>query len=82
MRAVAQTAEPRLTRFTPQGLTTVLWAVVTSEAVGGRIYQRFTHARVTATSPDNGESGFIADVGGADAPVTLRTTYGDIRGWL
>ena len=49
------------------------------ESIGGRIYQRFTHTRITATSPDNGESVFIANVGDSESPVTLRTTYGDIR---
>ncbi|MEC8320633.1 MAG: DUF4097 family beta strand repeat-containing protein [Planctomycetota bacterium] len=50
-----------------------------ARSVGGRVYQRFTEARVTATSPENGPSVFIGDVGGGTNPVTLRTTYGDIR---
>ncbi len=50
-----------------------------AEAIGGDVYQRFTHARVTATSPDNGQSIFVGEVGDSGSSVTLRTTYGDIR---
>ena len=49
------------------------------ESIGGHIYQRFTHTRITATSPDNGQSVFVAQVGESTAPVTIRTTYGDVR---
>lgn len=48
-------------------------------SVGGRVYQRFTNARVTATSEENGPSIFMGRIGGGEAPVVLRTTYGDIR---
>lgn len=48
-------------------------------SVGGEVYQRFTNARVTATSEENGPSIFVARVGEGVNPVILRTTYGDIR---
>lgn len=48
-------------------------------SVGGRVYQRFTDARVTATSEENGPSIFMGRIGGGETPVVLRTTYGDIR---
>ncbi|MCH2160251.1 MAG: hypothetical protein MK085_00110 [Phycisphaerales bacterium] len=46
---------------------------------GGEVYQRFNLARVNTTSPLNGPSVFVAEVGGGENPVTLRTTYADIR---
>lgn len=48
-------------------------------SVGGRVYQRFTDARVTATSVANGSTVFVGTIGGGTNPVILRTTYGDIR---
>lgn len=48
-------------------------------SVGGRVYQRFTDARVTATSIENGPAVFVGRIGDGDNPVILRTTYGDIR---
>ncbi len=47
--------------------------------IGGEVYQRFTDARVVALGVENGPSIFYGEVGGADNPVTLRTTYADIR---
>lgn len=49
------------------------------QSVGGRVYQRFTEARITATSEENGPTIFVGQVGDRDNPVVLRTTYGDIR---
>ena len=48
-------------------------------SVGGRVYQRFTEARITATSEENGPAIFVGQVGDRENPVVLRTTYGDIR---
>ena len=48
-------------------------------SVGGRVYQRFTEARITATSEENGPAVFVGQVGDRENPVVLRTTYGDIR---
>ncbi|MBC02850.1 MAG: hypothetical protein CMJ34_06055 [Phycisphaerae bacterium] len=48
-------------------------------SVGGRVYQRFTEAPITATSEENGPSIFVGEVGDGENPVILRTTYGDIR---
>ena len=48
-------------------------------SVGGLVYQRFTDARVTTTSDENGPAVFVGQIGAGDNPVILRTTYGDIR---
>lgn len=48
-------------------------------SVGGLVYQRFTDARVTTTSNENGPAIFVGRIGDGDNSVTLRTTYGDIR---
>ena len=49
------------------------------ETVGGEVYQRFTDARVVALGVKNGPAIFFGEVGGGSNPVTIRTTYGDIR---
>lgn len=49
------------------------------ETIGGEVYQRFTDARVVALGVRNGPSTFFGEVGGGTNPVTIRTTYGDIR---
>ena len=48
-------------------------------SIGGEVYQRFSEARVNSTSPLNGPSVFVAQVGGGENPVTLRTSHADIR---
>ncbi len=47
--------------------------------MGGEVYQRFTNARVVALGVENGPSVFYGEVGDGDNPVTIRTTYEDIR---
>jgi hypothetical protein len=47
--------------------------------MGGDVHQRFAEARVTALGIENGPSTFYGEVGDGDNPVTIRTTYADIR---
>jgi hypothetical protein len=48
-------------------------------SMGGEVHQRFTNARVVALGVENGPSIFYGEVGDRDNPVTIRTTYDDIR---